>query len=170
MHSNADLINRFYTAFQRRDYAAMVACYHPQIEFSDPVFPSLRGHRARAMWRMLCERGTDLEIEFEGVEADETSGRAHWRAVYTFSPTGRRVENRIYARFRFEDGRIVRHRDSFDLWRWSTQALGWKGRLLGWTGLMREAVRRQAARSLDTFIRQHEDIAAAERAEATAAR
>ncbi|MCB1055815.1 MAG: nuclear transport factor 2 family protein [Acidobacteria bacterium] len=170
MHPNAELIERFYTAFKHRDAAGMVACYHPQVEFSDPVFPNLKGPRARAMWKMLCERGKDLEIEFEGIEADDTSGRAHWRAFYTFTATGRPVENRIYARFVFEDGRIIRHRDSFDLWRWSAQALGLKGRLLGWTPLMREAIRRQAARSLDAFIRQHEESATAEPAEVTAAR
>ena len=39
-------------------------------------------------------------------------------ATYTFSATGRTVVNRIRARFDFRDGKIVRHVDSFDLWRW----------------------------------------------------
>ena len=36
----------------------MADCYHPDVHFSDPVFPSLKGDEARGMWRMLCERGT----------------------------------------------------------------------------------------------------------------
>ena len=61
-----------------------------------------------------------------------TTGRAHWVATYTYSATGRPVENRIDATFEFRDGRIVRHRDRFDLYRWARQALGPKGLLLGW--------------------------------------
>jgi hypothetical protein len=40
----------------------MVACYAPDVEFSDPVFPRLRGEEARAMWRMPVERGQDLRV------------------------------------------------------------------------------------------------------------
>ena len=41
--------------------------------------------------------------------------------------------------------------DSFDLWRWSRQALGTKGLLLGWTPLVRNAVRAQALKGLRAF-------------------
>ena len=64
MHANAELIARFYTAFGHRDAAGMAACYHPEVQFSDEVFPDLRGDRATAMWRMLCERGKDLRVKF----------------------------------------------------------------------------------------------------------
>jgi len=56
MHPNEQLIERFYTSFQKRDPDGMVACYHPEIRFSDPVFPDLRGESAGAMWRMLSAR------------------------------------------------------------------------------------------------------------------
>ena len=56
------------------------------------------------------------------------AGRAHWDATYTYSATGRRVDNRIDATFAFRDGLIVRHDDRFDLWRWARQALGVQGR------------------------------------------
>src|SRR6266851_2911100 len=36
--TNARLIERFYTAFGRRDVDAMLACYHPQVVFSDAEF------------------------------------------------------------------------------------------------------------------------------------
>ena len=57
MGSHSDLTTSFYEAFQRRDHAGMIACYHPLIRFSDPVFTNLRSDEARAMWHMLCERG-----------------------------------------------------------------------------------------------------------------
>jgi ketosteroid isomerase-like protein len=148
VHPNAELIERFYTSFQRRDGAAMADCYAPVVVFSDPVFPRLEGPRAGAMWQMLCERGTDLDITFRDVTADDARGSAHWDARYTFSGTGRKVLNRIDASFEFGGGAIVRHVDSFDLYRWSRQALGPLGLLLGWSPLVRNKIRRTAAASL----------------------
>jgi len=155
MERHAELIQGFYVAFQRRDHAAMAACYAPDATFSDPVFRDLRGVRISAMWRMLCERGTDLRIEASGIEADADRGSAHWEAWYTFSATGRPVHNIIQASFHFRDGLIQRHTDSFDLYRWARQALGVKGLLLGWTPPVQHAIRAQAARALDGFIRRH---------------
>jgi ketosteroid isomerase-like protein len=152
MHPNGDLIARFYEAFSRRDAQAMIACYHPEIVFSDPVFPDLHGEHARAMWRMLCERGKDLRIEFTQVDADDRQGRAHWEAWYTFSATGRRVHNRIDARFEFLDDRISSHRDSFSFWRWASQALGPIGIVSGWTPMVQNKVRRQAAANLERYL------------------
>jgi ketosteroid isomerase-like protein len=152
MHPHGSLIARFYEAFSRRDAQAMIACYHPEIAFSDPVFPELRGDHARAMWQMLCERGKGLRIEFNQVDADERQGRAHWEACYTFSATGRRVHNRIDARFDFQDGRISHHHDSFSFWRWASQALGPIGIVAGWSPMVRHKVRRQAAANLERYL------------------
>ena len=41
--ANSALITRFYQAFQRLDAEAMVACYSPDVVFSDPAFGTLRG-------------------------------------------------------------------------------------------------------------------------------
>lgn len=152
MHSNAELIDRFYTAFGQRDHETMAACYRDDAEFSDPVFQNLRGTKIGAMWRMLCLRGTDLEITFDGVRADDSTGQANWQAVYTFGATGRKVHNRISATFAFEDGAIRRHTDVFDLYRWTRMALGTPGILLGWSGLLQNKVRRQADGALEKFI------------------
>lgn len=148
MHPNAALVTRFYTAFQGRDAATMGECYAPDVHFSDPVFPDLNGDEARAMWAMLCGAATDLVIRFDGVEADDQQGRAHWVATYTFSGTGRKVENDIQASFTFREGRIAVHQDHFDLWRWTRMALGPTGWFLGWTPMVQGKVRAQAARAL----------------------
>ena len=60
MHPNAALIQQFYQAFQQLDAATMAGCYHPDIHFSDPVFPDLRGTEASDMWRMLVSRAQDF--------------------------------------------------------------------------------------------------------------
>lgn len=147
------LIRTFYDAFARCDAEAMAACYHAEVEFSDPVFPDLHGERAANMWRMLCGRAADLKIEASDIQADGDTGSARWQAWYTFSATGRSVHNQVSARFRFRDGKIIEHRDSFPLWKWTRMALGVPGVLLGWTPLVQNKVRKQAAAGLDEFER-----------------
>jgi ketosteroid isomerase-like protein len=151
-HANARLITRFYDCFARRDAAGMAACYHARATFGDPVFPRLERREAVAMWALLCERGKDLRLEVSGVQADARNGRAHWVARYTFSKTGRPVVNRIDARFEFEDGLIVQHRDSFDLWAWAGMALGLRGRLLGWLPPVQAAIRKESAQLLANYL------------------
>jgi ketosteroid isomerase-like protein len=153
-HPNARLLETFYDAFKKRDAEAMVACYHPDIWFSDPVFNDLRGPRAGAMWRMLCERATTLVVESSGISADDKTGRAHWEARYDFTATGRKVHNVIDATFEFADGKIIRHADKFDLWKWAGMALGAKGKLLGWMPPVQNAIRKTAMKSLAAFERK----------------
>lgn len=151
-HPNAQLIEQFYQAFQRLDAEAMSACYAEQVHFSDPVFTDLKGADAGDMWRMLCSRAKDFSLTFDRIEANDQSGQAHWVATYVFSQTGRTIVNDIQASFIFKDGKIVQHRDQFDLWKWSRQALGIKGLLLGWSGLVQNKIRQQAAIGLKKFI------------------
>ena len=154
-HPNADLLQRFYSAFQKLDAETMAACYAEDVRFSDPVFNGLRGDEAGDMWRMLCSRAEAFSLTFDSVDADEHAGSARWVATYRFSATGRQVVNHIQARFVFRDGLIVEHHDHFDLWRWSRQALGLKGVLLGWAPPVQAAIRRQAARGLAQFRASH---------------
>ncbi len=152
MHPHAELLIRFYEAFQRRDAAAMGACYHDEAVFMDPAFGRLKAAEARAMWAMLCARATELELTFEVKHADEGSGAVHWEARYPFSKTGRRVHNVIEAQFGFHEGKILAHRDQFDLWKWSRQALGLPGMLLGWSPWLQGKIRGDARKQLATFM------------------
>lgn len=152
MNSNEQLIHQFYTAFQHRDYVTMQALYHEQASFSDPVFQNLKSREVQAMWEMLITAGKDLKVDFSGIKANDTSGTCQWEAWYTFSRTGRRVHNIINASFEFQDGKIFRHEDTFDLWKWSRQALGMPGILLGWTPVIREKVRDMARKGLEKFM------------------
>ena len=155
MHPNAELITRFYAAFQRLDHASMKACYHPEATFSDPAFPDLRGPQVGAMWHMLCASATNFSLTFADLEADDARGTANWEAHYAFSKTGRNVINRIHAEFEFRDGLILRHRDGFDLHRWMGMALGPVGTLLGWLPPMQAKVRATAAAGLAKFCAAH---------------
>jgi ketosteroid isomerase-like protein len=158
MSTNERTIENFYNAFARLDADAMAECYADQVAFDDEVF-SLRGKPAvMGMWRMLCtatkDKGADVwRLHFGDVRADGATGSAHWDAHYRFSTTGRIVDNSIDAQFEFgPDGRIVRHRDRFDFWRWSRQALGAPGVLLGWTPMLRGKIRARADGNLRRFM------------------
>ena len=158
MNDNERTIETFYNAFARLEPDTMAECYADDVAFDDEVF-SMRGKReVMGMWRMLCavtrEKGADVwQLRHSGVQADGTKGRAHWDAHYRFSATGRIVDNSIDAQFEFApDGRIARHRDTFDFWKWSRQALGAPGWLLGWTPMLRAKVRAKADGNLRRYM------------------
>jgi ketosteroid isomerase-like protein len=151
--TNEAVINRFYQAFQQRDAAGMNACYAPDIAFRDPVFGSLHGDHARAMWSMLTSNPkSTLKLAYQVGEVDDTAGNATWQAQYNFPTTGRPVDNHITSRFWFEDGLIKRQEDTFDLWKWASMALGPRGQLLGWFPPVQNAIRKQAQGNLSQYI------------------
>ena len=150
-HPNEETIERLYAALDAKDGETMASLYRPDARFRDPAFGELSGEEAGDMWRMLCSQATDLSVEASDVRADDASGSASWVARYTFSATGRPVENRVRASFRFEDGKIADHRDEFSLWRWSRQALGPPGLVLGSNPLGQALVRRRARGQLASW-------------------
>ena len=143
--NHKELIETFYQAFARGDAEAMVACYHKDIEFKDPAFGILYKEDAKNMWRMLINRNKGvIKILFDSVQANENTGSANWQAEYVFSQTGRKVINIITAHFEFKEDKIFKHTDDFDLWKWTQQAMGWKGYLLGWTPFMKHKIQQQS--------------------------
>ena len=147
--SDADVIARLYEALDRHDGETMASLYAPDARFRDPAFGELSGEEAGDMWRMLTSRASDLSVELAEHEAADGTGSAHWIATYTFR-TGRHVVNDIHARFRFRDGLIADHTDSFPFHRWARQALGPAGWVLVAT-LVSLLVRRKARSDLERF-------------------
>jgi len=153
MSINQQVIERFYSAFQKLDHTAMNDCYSDDIVFSDPVFGLLHANEVKAMWTMLCKNAKDFSLTFSDIQLlDEEYATCKWTATYTFSKTGRKVVNHIKAFMRFKEGKVIEHSDAFRLSTWIAQALGWKGILFGWTGFMKRAVQKNAKRSLEKFM------------------
>lgn len=150
--TNQQLITKFYTCFQNKDYKGMQECYADNATFSDPVFVNLNAAQVKAMWEMLCVRGKDLKLDFKNVQTKDVQGSAEWIAYYTFSATGRKVVNHVKASFLIENGKIIKHTDVFNFYKWSRQALGIPGSLLGWTGFFKKKVRQGAMKSLNDFM------------------
>ena len=158
MHPNAQTLTRFYTAFAALDADAMGSCYSLDATFDDPAF-SLKGqHEIAGMWHMLCNaaRGSgkqDWQLDFRDLQANDNTGHVHWEARYRFSANRRQVHNIVEADFTFcPEGLITSHRDQFDFWRWSRQALGMGGWVLGWAPFFNKQVRRQTRAALDQYL------------------
>ncbi|MBT8208444.1 MAG: nuclear transport factor 2 family protein [Acidimicrobiia bacterium] len=148
---NRDVVNTFYNALASGDGDTMASLYRPDSVFEDPAFGELNGIDAGDMWRMLCSNATDLRVRHTIKSSTDATVVTNWIAEYTFSPTGRSVTNDVTATMRFDDGKIVEHRDRFNFWKWSAQALGTPGRMLGWTPLLKGQVRKRTALNLAAF-------------------
>jgi hypothetical protein len=154
VHPNELLLHHFYTCFQHRDADGMTGCYHSEVAFSDPAFGELHAMEPVAMWKMLLGNAKDMQVTFRDIQADEQQGCAHWEANYTFPTTGRRVQNVVEARFQFREEKILIHQDSFDYWKWASQALGLPGRLLGWTPWLHNKTQQAAREKLRDYMEQ----------------
>lgn len=155
MDPNISLIQKFYTAFQQRDYATMNSCYSENIVFSDPVFMILQQDEVRYMWEMLCKNAKDFSLTFSDIEAvDDQYYTCKWTASYTFSKTGNKVVSNCKAFMRIQNGLITEHSDAFRLSKWIGQAFGWKGVWFGWTGVMKRAVQNKAKKNLLAFMQK----------------
>jgi ketosteroid isomerase-like protein len=147
------LIEKFYTAFSHGNVKEMTDCYHNKIIFHDPVFGELKGVEAKAMWNMLLTKNSgNIKITFQNIVSSLDDGSADWKAVYLYGKSKRKVTNRIHARFKFQDGKIIEHIDTFDLWKWTQQALGVGGYLLGWSPFMKNKIRKTVHKKLRLFI------------------
>ena len=153
MNPNEELVNKFYTAFQKLDFETMNSCYSEDIVFFDPVFGFLRGDEVRSMWEMLCKNAKDFSLTYSNIKhLDDEYSTCEWVATYTFSKTGKKVVNRIKANMLFTDGKIIEHSDAFSLHRWSSQALGFTGWLLGWNRFFQRKIQNGARKNLVKFM------------------
>jgi hypothetical protein len=151
MHPHTLLLERLFSALNRKDHRAMAACYHPKATFDDIAF-ALRGRETiHDMWRMIC--AGDIKATFSVVHADDRSGQVSLVDDYTFSETGRHVKNVIDSRFTFQDQLVLTHADSCDPVAWATMAMGGvTGFVAGRVGPLR---RFKARRKLAKFVEEH---------------
>ena len=153
--TTTELITKFYESFSNANAEGMTDCYHENIRFEDPAFGTLIGNDAKNMWRMLIERSKgEIKITFSDIKANDTKGTAKWIAEYNFSKTGRKVINHVSAEFEFQEGKIIKHIDHFDIWKWSMQAFGWKGYLLGWTSFMKNKIQKESNLLLRDYVKR----------------
>ena len=66
--SNGELVQRFYSAFQKLDYATMQDCYDDEVIFQDPAFGVLNGEEAKLMWEMLAKNAKNFSLVFSPIQ------------------------------------------------------------------------------------------------------
>ena len=64
---NKALIEKFYSAFQKLDYATMQSCYADDVIFNDSVFGILQNGEPQKMWEMLCKRAADFYLVYNSI-------------------------------------------------------------------------------------------------------
>jgi len=57
----------------------------------------------------------------------------------------------VQASFQFKDDKIIQHKDHFDLWKWTQQALGPAGYLLGWSSFMKNKIQKSTNKMVDDY-------------------
>ena len=146
MTEEEKIVREFYEAFAAHDVKGMVSRYHEEVVFDDPAFRALSYKQVSIMWMMLLRKAKESKLEVVLREASGANGKAYavWEAKYLFGKDKAPVHNVIRAEMELKDGKIYRHRDSFDFYKWLRQAFGWKGVLFGWTPFFQQAFRRQA--------------------------
>lgn len=153
---NTELIKKFYTAFSKGNSKEMTECYHKDVVFKDPVFGEISGERANKMWEMLMsQKNESTTVSFDNINSSEDIGSANWVAKYVYGDKQRKVTNEVSAQFKFKDGKIIEHVDTFDLWKWTKQALGAPGYLLGWTPFMKNKIQKTINGKLDEYIKKN---------------
>ena len=153
-----DVAQQFYTAFAKKDYLELARFYHNDLSFTDPAFGTLSRSETLAMWEMLFTSADDLDINFKLLTSGDNFVVVEWRANYSFGSKKRFVKNIIKAKLLIEDDLIIRHIDSFNLYRWSRQAMGIAGWLIGWTGFFRRKLQKQTRSRLASFISKKSNI------------
>lgn len=128
---NEETVQKFYTALQNKDLDTLLSLYHPDAVFSDPAYPNLKGDKLKSMWKLITGSDT-LEVAFRDVKANaDGSVSGHWDGDYTLIK-GNPIHNSIDSTFKFKDGKIISHTDSFSFSKWADQAFpGVLGKFLG---------------------------------------
>lgn len=149
-------VEKFYHAFSNKDIDGMLACYSDDVVFHDPGFGKLEGDRAKAMWHMLVTgEESDLSVTYKVIEDTDHQGIVDWEAKYLFGPSNRKVHNKIKATLELENGKIVKHTDRFNFWKWNKMALGPVGHLIGWMPFMKPLVQKKTNQILDDYMKEN---------------
>ena len=154
MTANEQTIYDFYTAFQKRDIKTMQDSYADNAVFNDSVFRDLNSSQVKAMWQMLLSRGGNIKVQFRDIKEEGGKVVAKWEADYKFTATGKKVLNKVNATFEIVDGKIVKHTDNFNFYKWAKQAFGGGGLLLGWTNFFVDRVRYTAHKKLEAYMKK----------------
>ncbi|MFV0605667.1 MAG: nuclear transport factor 2 family protein [Niabella sp.] len=133
-----EIVENFYEAFSKLDYADLTRYLSADIIYHDPIFGLLEGDVVFSMWQMKCERLKHFSFHINNFQQiDDEYITCEWQATFLNGRTGKMVTMPAKAFMRILDGKITEHSDGYKLSHWLTVTKGWKGMLFGWTGYMK---------------------------------
>lgn len=153
--SDIEIVESFYKAFQQKNAQAMNAVLAENVCFEDPAFGKLKGEDVKYMWQFLTENAENFSLEYKVSEVKKNKLTAQWTSKYTFSATGNEVINEVASVFELKDGKIVSHKDDFDLKKWVKQALGSAAGIFGGSFLVKNAVQKQSNNYLRKYKKKN---------------
>ena len=151
-----DITRQFFDCLAARDLPGMLAYYHPDIHYRNPLF-DLHGAEVAVMWQMWWNYFPDIRMVCK--DNDIRTNGTYWEATYTFPPTGRRIVHRLSTDLTFAKDTIIEHVDRFTMPEWAGQAYGFLGEVIGGWQLFtwRLAVRARARLARERRMYQRED-------------
>jgi hypothetical protein len=141
------VVERFFSAYANADPVAMSACLHPQISYSDPLFPDLRGVRVGLRWHWQLRHATEFKLQKQIMFMDERKAQLKLDVAYLWH--GRAVHHEVLSTLTIWDDLIVRQIDEYPYWPYAKQAYGVAGHLLGGLGWAQSVVQRRAAAAVE---------------------
>lgn len=148
---NRAIAQQFFDRLSARDVSGAMECCGAQIVYSSPFFEGSFERQGResvgAMWRAWLRSMPDARIVCDDIRASHEHASAYWTVDYTLPNSFGRVQQRISADLSFAEGKIIRHRDRFNLHEWASREYGTPGSLLGGKRAFQKwAVARERAR------------------------
>jgi hypothetical protein len=149
--TNREVVTAFFTGYQRHQADSMIACLHPEVEFSDLAFQRITGAQVQAMWRWFCEKPVEVP-SFELTKDEGDRVQARYRVKYSLEG-GRVVDYVIVADFTLQSSKIVRQVDTPTIsnFAFARMALGFPACLLALTPLFKTVIRSGMRKKLTRF-------------------
>jgi hypothetical protein len=141
------VVERFFLAYSKADPVLMSACLHPQISYSDPLFPDLRGVRVGLRWHWQLRHATDFKLQKQIIFLDERKAQLKLDIAYLWHR--RAVHHQVLSTLTIWDDMIVRHVDEYPYWQYAKQAQGLAGYVFGGFGWAQSVVQRRAAAAVE---------------------
>lgn len=118
--SPAEVVTKFYQAFESKNVDAMAQLYAPNLKFKDAIFSFDDAAGATHMWRKLFEVDPNAKLKFTLDSTEGSTVKGHWVADYHV--LGRPVHNEVSTTMKVENGKITQHTDDFSWKKWAPQA------------------------------------------------
>ncbi|TXH21128.1 MAG: hypothetical protein E6Q95_04460 [Chitinophagaceae bacterium] len=146
------VINHFFDALKQNNEQDLLHYLDTNYVYNDPLYGLLYHNDARKRWKLWIQKNKIENIEIiEITEYDHEYAMVHWKSVFYYQPTNKKVTLFIKFYFKIENNLITEKSDAYKLSVFIKEAYGLKGLLFGWIKFMQHRVRKVAIKDLNSF-------------------